>query len=393
MTQQAVSSESQNQNAQGLGASSDIGRTPLYALHQELGAKMAPFAGYEMPISYPLGVMKEHLHTRAEIGVFDVSHMGQAWLEGDDVVAAIETLVPNDVAALAPGQQRYAQLLSESGGILDDLMIARSDQSHGRAGLFLVVNAACKDADFAHIEAALSGRATLTRVEDRALIAVQGPKAAALLSAEVPELATLPFMGVIRSSLFGADCLISRSGYTGEDGYEISLPVDDAERVTRLLLNFENVEMIGLGARDSLRLEAGLCLYGHDMDETVTPIEAALIWSISKRRRVEGGFPGDTRVQAQLRDGVARKRVGIRPEGRAPAREGVEIADEAGTVIGKITSGGFGPSVGGPIAMGYVPTSFASPGTAVNLLIRGKSAPAQVVKTPFAPQRYYRGEG
>lgn len=391
MTQKTASSVEQ-QTEQTLVDAPRVDRTPLHALHLALGAKMAPFAGYDMPISYPLGVMKEHLHTRAEVGVFDVSHMGQAWLEGDDVVEAIEMLVPNDVAALAPGQQRYAQLLNEEGGILDDLMIARTSAAHGRDGLFLVVNAACKEADFAHLEAALAGKATLTRVEDRALIAVQGPKAASLLSAEAPELATLPFMGVARLSLYGVDCLVSRSGYTGEDGYEISLPAEETARLTGLLIDQDGVEMIGLGARDSLRLEAGLCLYGHDMDATITPVEAALTWSISKRRRAEGGFSGASRIQAQLRDGVARTRVGIRPAGRAPAREGVEITDPAtGTIIGKITSGGFGPSVGGPIAMGYVPASHALPGTPVNLIIRGKLALAEVVKTPFAPQRYYRG--
>ncbi len=369
-------------------------QTPLHRLHESFGAKMVGFAGYAMPVSYPLGVLKEHLHTRASVGLFDVSHMGQAWLEGvdgADPAAALESLVPADLAGLGLNRQRYSQLLNEAGGIRDDLMIARTDAALGRDGLFLVVNAACKDADFAHIDSALTGRARLTRIEDRTLIAVQGPKAASLMSTHAPELATLPFMALTRVDILGVDCLISRSGYTGEDGYEVSLPADAAEDFARALLDQDGVAMIGLGARDSLRLEAGLCLYGHDLDETTTPIEAGLTWSIGKRRREAGGFPGAAIIQQQLAEGVARKRVGIRPEGRAPAREGTEIRDRDDAAIGTVTSGGFGPTVGGPIAMGYVAAAHAAPGTSVFLSVRGKSLPAEVVKTPFVPQRYYRG--
>ena len=315
---------------------------------------------------------------------------GLAGRESEDPAAALESLVPADLVGLGLNRQRYSQLLNDAGGIRDDLMIARTDAALGRAGLFLVVNAACKEADFSHIETALAGRAALTRIEDRALIAVQGPKAAALMSTHAPELATLPFMGLTRVAMLGIDCLVSRCGYTGEDGYEVSLPADAAEDFARALLAEDGVEMIGLGARDSLRLEAGLCLYGHDLDETTTPVEAALTWSIGRRRRAEGGFPGAAIIQRQLAEGVKRKRVGIRPEGRAPAREGAEIMDRDGAPIGIVTSGGFGPTVGGPIAMGYVQTDHAAPGSRLFLSVRGKALPAEVVKTPFVPQRYYR---
>ncbi len=366
--------------------------TALHALHVALGARMVPFAGYDMPVQYPDGILKEHLHTRAAAGLFDVSHMGQAVLRSDgDVAAALETLVPADIKGLAPGQMRYTQLLNEQGGILDDLMVTRPAEPDRQDTLFLVVNAACKDADFALIEQTLSGVAALTRLEDRSLIALQGPQAAAVLSRMAPSVATMPFMTAAAMSIDGVDAIVSRSGYTGEDGYEISVPDADGDAFARRLIDQPEVKAIGLGARDSLRLEAGLCLYGHDIDETTTPIEAALTWSVGKRRREEGGFPGADVVQRQLADGVTRRRVGLLPEGRAPAREGTVITDADGAEIGRVTSGGFGPSLGGPMAMGYVAIAHAKVDTPVNLIVRGKAQPARVAKMPFVPQRYYRG--
>ena len=366
-------------------------KTPLHALHQRLGAKMAGFAGYDMPIQYGLGILKEHLHTRAAAGLFDVSHMGQAWLTGADPAAALERMVPGDLQGLAPGRQRYTQFLNGKGGILDDLMVTRAGEPLGHEGLFVVVNAACKDADFARMETTLAGEAALERIEDRALVALQGPLAASVLSRFADGVDTMPFMSAMRVSVAGVDCLVSRSGYSGEDGYEISIPQNDAMGLSETLLGCAEVEAIGLGARDSLRLEAGLCLYGHDIDEGTTPLEAGLLWSIGKRRREQGGFPGAEIVQAQIRDGVARKRVGILPDGRAPAREGTEILSADGKPIGTVTSGGFGPSVGGPVAMGYVAADFAAAGTPVQLSVRGKLLPAAVHKLPFVEQRYYRG--
>lgn len=360
--------------------------TPLDALHRSLGGKMVPFAGYAMPVQYPAGILTEHLHTRAAAGLFDVSHMGQALLLGPDAAVALETLVPGDLQVLKEGATRYTQLTDENGGILDDLMATkRSD------GLYLVVNAACKDADFARIEAKIGSRAKLQRLDDRALLALQGPKAAEVMARLAPDSVGQKFM-TLRAGKIGAfDCWFTRSGYTGEDGYEISVPAAQAEGLAKLLLDQPEVKPIGLGARDSLRLEAGLCLYGHDIDTTTSPIEADLVWSISKRRRAEGGFPGAARVQKELADGPSRKRVGILPEGRAPAREGTEIVDSSGNKIGIVTSGGFGPTVNGPIAMGYVPASFAQPGTPVGLVVRGKTLPAKIAGMPFAPHRYFRG--
>lgn len=371
--------------------STNLKKTPLHALHQRLGAKMAGFAGYDMPIQYGLGILKEHLHTRAAAGLFDVSHMGQAWLTGADPAAAMERMVPGDLQALAPGQQRYTQFLNDKGGILDDLMVTRAGEPMGHDGLFIVVNAACKDADFARMEKTLSGAADLERIGDRALVALQGPQAATVLSRFADGVDTMPFMTAKRVSVAGVDCLVSRSGYSGEDGYEISIPAADAMDLSETLLACEEVEAIGLGARDSLRLEAGLCLYGHDIDEGTTPVEAGLLWSIGKRRRTDGGFPGADVVGAQIKDGVSRKRVGILPEGRAPAREGTEILSAEGNPIGTVTSGGFGPSVGGPVAMGYVAVEHATAGTPVQLSVRGKLLPAAVHKLPFVEQRYYRG--
>jgi aminomethyltransferase len=367
-----------------------LARTPLHALHLALGAKMAGFAGYDMPINYPMGVLQEHLHTRAHAGLFDVSHMGQAWLSGKDAAARLETLVPGDLAALAPGRTRYTQLLDAEAGILDDLMVTRvSGSAGGEEVLFLVVNAGRKAQDFAHIAAALPDL-TLEVLPDRALIALQGPRAAAALATLVPGHDTQPFMSMTKARWNGATLYVSRSGYTGEDGYEISIPADAAEAFANALLALPEVKPIGLGARDSLRLEAGLCLYGHDIDTTTTPAEAQLMWSISKRRRAEGGFPGAARLQAQIAQGPARRRVGIRPEGRAPAREGVEI-HAGGRKIGVVTSGGFGPSVNGPVAMGYVEAAQAAPGTKVELIVRGKALPGEVVALPFTPARFYRG--
>ena len=352
---------------------------------------MAPFAGYHMPIKYPTGVLGEHLHTRAKAGLFDVSHMGQGILSGPHAAARLETLVPGDLAALAQGRIRYTQFLNADGGILDDLMVTRlPPAANGDERLFLVVNAACKVQDFARLRAALP-ELKLEILEDRALLALQGPLAAAVLATLAPGFADMPFMS-LREGRFGAVPLtVTRSGYTGEDGYEISLPADEAEAFARALLAHPQVLPIGLGARDSLRLEAGLCLYGHDIDETISPIEAALTWSISKRRRAEGGFPGADRIQRELREGPSRLRVGLLPEGRAPAREGTIITDEAGAEIGVVTSGGFGPSLNGPLAMGYVAAAHAALNTPVRLVVRGKPLPARIVALPFVPNHFYRG--
>lgn len=360
--------------------------TPLHGLHLELKARMVPFAGYDMPVQYPLGILKEHLHTREGAGLFDVSHMGQVRLRGDDPAGALETLVPGDLRALGENRIRYTMLTNERAGILDDLMVTnRGDH------LFLVVNASTKHADMEHIRAALGSRVELEYLADRALLALQGPRAAAVLARFAPEAAEMKFMTAADATVGGIPVALSRSGYTGEDGYEISVEAARAEDLARLLLAEPEVEAIGLGARDSLRLEAGLCLYGHDIDETTTPVEAGLTWSISKRRRAEGGYPGDAVVARQLRDGPPRVRVGIRPEGRAPAREHTEVTDAAGSRVGEVTSGGFGPTVNGPVAMGYVPASLSAPGTPVSLVVRGKPLPAQVAAMPFAPHRYHRG--
>ncbi len=370
-------------------------RTPLYDLHVSLGAKMVPFAGYEMPVQYPLGVLKEHLWTREKAGLFDVSHMGQAALIAADgrfetVARFLETLVPADIQGLSIGQQRYSQLLAADGGILDDLMVTRPIAPNTEGMLFLVVNAGCKDADYAHIGKHLPAGIKLDIMNDRALLALQGPASGEVMARLSPDAAALSFM-TARSTRMGAfDCHVSRSGYTGEDGFEISVRDTSAVALTQLLLSDERVQPIGLGARDSLRLEGGLCLYGHDIDTTTSPIEAGLAWSIQKRRRAEGGFPGAARIQAELANGPSRRRVGIRPEGRAPAREGTEILSASGAKIGVVTSGGFGPTVNGPVAMGYVAASHAKPGTPVQLMVRGKPMPASVVAMPFAPHRYKR---
>jgi aminomethyltransferase len=367
--------------------------TPLNALHRARGARMVPFAGYEMPVQYADGIIAEHLHVRNEAGLFDVSHMGQAFLVGPDhdaAARALESLVPADIRALAPGRQRYTQLLSDDGGIIDDLMVTRSPEPSEDGVLMLVVNAACKEADFAHLSERLPTGVRLIRAEHRALIALQGPKAAAVLARHCPGAIGLPFMTASSASFDGIDCHVSRSGYSGEDGFEISVKANRVRAIAERLLGHGEVKPIGLGARDSLRLEAGLCLYGHDIDLSTSPIEAGLAWSIGKRRREEGGFPGAARVLAELAGGPARRRVGLKPEGRVPAREGAEIHASDGRTIGKVTSGGFGPTLNGPVAMGYVERSFAEPGTAVALVVRGRDLPASVVPLPFVPHRYAR---
>jgi aminomethyltransferase len=357
--------------------------TPLHALHRELGAKMVPFAGYDMPVQYPMGILGEHKHTRAKAGLFDVSHMGQVRIDRADAAQVMETLVPGDIIGLTAGRMRYTQFTNAAGGILDDLMVTQAGDH-----LFVVVNAACKDQDIALMRDAFGG--SLTVLEDRALLALQGPAAVAVLAGLAPQAADLTFMTGAAMDVAGQPCFVTRSGYTGEDGFEISVPADGAEALARTLLDHADVAPIGLGARDSLRLEAGLCLYGHDIDTTTSPVEAALLWSIGKRRREEGGFPGAARIQKEIAEGTTRKRVGLKPEGRAPAREGTEIVDADGTPIGTVTSGGFGPSVEGPVAMGYVASAQAAVGTAVALMVRGKPLPATIVKLPFVTPGYKR---
>jgi aminomethyltransferase len=361
-------------------------QTVLYALHQELGGKIVPFAGYALPVQYSAGIMAEHKQAREAAALFDVSHMGQLRLEGADRIAALEALVPADLASLAVGRQRYSFFTNDAGGILDDLMISNQGD-----GLFLVVNAACKQADIAHLKAGLEGEVTLTELSDRALIALQGPMAADVLARLAPAVRTLAFMDCKPVDIDGAACLVSRSGYTGEDGFEISVPAERAEALARRLLAQEEVAPVGLGARDSLRLEAGLCLYGHDIDETTTPVEADLTWAIQKRRRLEGGFPGAAVVQRQLAEGAPRRRVGLQPQGRAPVREGAELQNDKGEVVGKVTSGGFGPTAGAPVAMGYVTTGLAAEGTPLNAMVRGKPLPCRVAALPFVPHNYFRG--
>jgi aminomethyltransferase len=369
-------------------------KTPLHALHVELGARMSPFAGYDMPIQYRSGVLAEHLHTRKAVGLFDVSHMGQALIVGGDhaaVASFLESLCPADLLNLRPGRQRYTQLLNQDGGIVDDLMVTRPTGAEG--ALRLVVNASRKEVDFALIRQRLPLGVRLTLLPEAALIALQGPLAASTLARLAPGEAveTMAFMSARAAQIAGFETFASRSGYTGEDGYEISIASAQAESFARILLDQPDVAPIGLGARDSLRLEAGLCLYGHELDETIDPIEAALSWSIQKRRRVEGGFPGAERIQGALAIGPARRRVGVLPDGRAPAREGAEIVSSDGAQIGVVTSGGFGPSFNGPIAMGYVARAHAAVGTPINLMVRGKPLSARVVTLPFHPHAYYRG--
>ncbi|MEH6468691.1 MAG: glycine cleavage system aminomethyltransferase GcvT [Porticoccus sp.] len=368
----------------------DLKATPLKALHLELGARMVPFAGYEMPVQYPDGIKTEHLHTRQHAGLFDVSHMGQVVITGDGVAAALEKLVPVELETLGINKQTYALFTNEQGGILDDLMIVRWAEDC----FFLVVNAACKEQDIAYLRRALPGF-EIEYLEGRGLLALQGPAAVDVMAQLAPDIRELVFMTGSRVILEGSDCYITRSGYTGEDGFEISVPAGSAEALARKLVSFEQVNAIGLGARDSLRLEAGLCLYGHDLDTETTPIQASLLWSISKSRRADGvkagGFPGAEIIFNEQANGASRKRVGLKVEGRAPVREGAELVNAQGEQVGVVTSGGFGPSLEAPLAMGYVTTEYAAVGTQLNAMVRGKPRPVTVEKMPFVPQRYYRG--
>lgn len=365
--------------------------TPLHAVHVELGAKMVPFAGYDMPVQYPLGVKKEHLHTRQAAGLFDVSHMGQLRLHGVDAAAALERLVPVDVIDLPVGKQRYAIFTNPQGGILDDLMVANLGDH-----LFLVVNAACKAQDIAHLTAHLPAGVHLEVIEDRALLALQGPKAAQILAQWQPAAADMRFMDIQTLAINGIECIVSRSGYTGEDGFEISVPADKAVAFAQALAEHPDVEWIGLGARDSLRLECGLCLYGHDLDETTTPVEASLLWAIQPVRRIggerAGGFPGAEIILKQIESKqVDRKRVGLVGQTKAPVREGTELFDSDGNKVGIVTSGTVGPTAEQPISMGYVRADLAVIGHELFAEVRGKMLPMTIEKMPFVPQRYYRG--
>ena len=359
--------------------------TPLDAWHRARGARMVEFAGYAMPVQYQ-GVLAEHLHCRTQAALFDVSHMGQATLTGATAAAALERLVPGDMLSLKPGRQRYTLLTNEAGGIIDDLMVANL----GRERLFLVVNASRKDADFTHIATDLPTGVQLHLQEDRALLALQGPAASTVIARLGQEAAGQPFMGIAEVPLAGISCLVSRSGYTGEDGFEISVPAEHAAALADKLVAEPEVSPAGLGARDSLRLEAGLCLYGNDIDELTTPVEADLTWVIGKRRRTAWDFPGAAAIRDQFEHGAHRHRVGIRPDGRAPARALTDIVAGDGTAAGTVTSGGFSPTLTAPIAMGYVRKDLAAEGTPLHLIVRGKPLPARVVALPFVPHRYAR---
>jgi aminomethyltransferase len=375
---------------------SALKRTPLHALHLARGGKMVPFAFYDMPVQYSAGVLREHLHVRNAAGLFDVSHMGQIALRPksgrlEDAALALERLVPQDIVAIAPGRQRYAQFTNEAGGILDDLMVANFGDH-----LFLVVNAACKSEDESHLRAHLSDACLIEPLPGRALIALQGPKAESVLAKLCADVSAMRFMDSGPRRIDGIDCFVSRSGYTGEDGFEISVPVDSAEALATKLLDDSDVLPIGLGARDSLRLEAGLCLYGHDIDTATTPVEGALEWSIQKSRRTggarAGGFAGAYKILSQFGSGASRRRVGLRPEGRAPVREGAALFADATSSeqIGTVTSGGFGPSLNAPVAMGYLPSSHAATSTTVFAEVRGQRLPMQVASMPFVPNNYKR---
>jgi aminomethyltransferase len=364
--------------------------TPLSALHRRLGARMVPFAGYEMPVQYPAGILAEHLHTRTRASLFDVAHMGQLRLSGPDAARALEALVPADVVGLAPGRQCYSFFTNDAGGILDDLMIANLGDA-----LVLVVNAARKQHDLAWLQTQIGARCRIESLDDRALLALQGPHAAQALAALAPQIGTLTFMSVTRARIDGAECVVSRSGYTGEDGFEISVPAAQAEAFAERLLALEGVAPAGLGARDSLRLEAGLCLYGHDIDESTSPVEARLAWALAQARREggvrPGGYPGAEVIATQLREGAVRQRVGLRPDGRAPVREGETLLDANGVAAGKVTSGGFGATVNGPIAMAYVATRCTKQGTELQAIVRERPRACRVTALPFVPHRYFRG--
>jgi len=369
---------------------SALKRTPLHALHVSLGARMVPFAGYEMPVQYRAGILNEHLQTRKSAGLFDVSHMGQAFLQGSDPARALELVTPADLVGLRDGQMRYGLLLNSEGGIRDDFMVARLA---GRPWLYLIVNAATKDSDFVYIAGHLNGAITIEPQAGRALLALQGPNAESVLSRHTEGASSLAFLNLAEMTVAGAPAIVSRSGYTGEDGFEISLASGDAEDVARKLLAEPEVLPVGLGARDTLRLEAGLCLYGHDIDETTSPIEADLAWTIGKRRKMARDFPAAERIIGQLMNGARRRRVGLMLKDKTPAREGAELVDAAGAGIGRVTSGGFGPSAGVPIAMGYVDADHAADGTELAAMVRGTARAAVVSPLPFVPHRYIRKSG
>jgi aminomethyltransferase len=370
-------------------------QTPLFDAHIERGARMAPFAGYAMPIQYPTGIIEEHVWTRTRASVFDISHMGQAIVLAKDgrhetAASALEALLPADLLGLAPGQQRYSQLLNADGGVIDDLIVTRPFESSGNGKLILVLNAARKDADLGYLAAQLAESVRTEPQPELALIALQGPKSGEILGALCPESRDLRFMQATRARIGACECGVSRSGYTGEDGFEISVAASDAPDLWRALLDCEDVRPCGLGARDSLRLEAGLCLYGHELDETISPVEAGLAWSIPRGRRTNGGFPGQQRILDEIGGGPARMRVGILPEGRAPARDGAMILSPDGDEIGVVTSGGYSPTLKRPIAMGYVTSEHARPETRVMLVVRGASLDARIVRLPFVPHAYRR---
>ena len=365
-------------------------QTPLYGLHISLGARIVPFAGYAMPVQYKSGIIKEHAYTRSRAGLFDVSHMGQLRLAGADAAATLETVTPADIVDLPDGRQRYALLTNDEGGVLDDFMAAKLAGS-----LYIVVNASRKHADIAHLRTRIGGRCTIEVLDGRALLALQGPAAARVLARLAPETAALEFMSVATANLTGTECIVSRSGYTGEDGFEISVDAGRADALARELLCHEEVEPIGLGARDSLRLEAGLCLYGNDLDTTTTPVEAGLSWAVAKSRRTggarPGGYPGAAVIARELAGGAARRRVALLPRSRVPLRGGSMLQGPDGADAGRVTSGGFGPTLGAPVAMGYVEAPLARPGTMLSAIVRGKTIPVEVANMPVVPHGYVRG--
>ncbi len=378
-----------------MNSSENLQRTALFELHQKAQAKIVPFAGYEMPLSYPDGIIKEHLHTREKAGLFDVSHMGQIRVSGGDAARLLETLMPIDLVALQSGQQKYALLLNAEGGIIDDLMISRMAEDV----FILVVNAACKTNDFNHLHKQLGSRLQIDMLAHKSLLALQGPVAAQVMGRLGHDLSDMGFMAVRQLRVNGIDCLFSRSGYSGEDGFEISVDNDYALEFATTLLQDEAVKWVGLGARDSLRLEAGLCLYGHDITTETTPIEGNLLWAISKARRLggerAGGFPGEQVILPQIPKQVSKLLVGLSPQGRIPIREGAVLEysqdeDSAGTVVGKVTSGGFSPNLGRPICIGYVDIEHSAENSRLNTLVRGKRLPLVVIKLPFVSRRYYR---
>jgi aminomethyltransferase len=374
-----------------MSVGSEIRETPLHKMHVDAGAKMVPFAGYEMPVSYPLGIKKEHTHTRERAGLFDVSHMGQIRLSGEHAMSALESLVPVDIIDLPLMKTRYALFTSENGGVMDDLMVTNL----GGNSLFLVVNAACKDSDFEHLQHNLGSSCELELCDDLALLALQGPKAVKVLSEHAPSIKEMAFMTAKQTKIDEIDCLVTRSGYTGEDGFEISVSAKDAESLASLLIANDEVEWIGLGARDSLRLEAGLSLYGHELDISHSPVESSLNWALSKVRRLggerEGNYLGDQVILNQLENGSDTKVVGILPEGKMPVRDGAIIQDENGNQVGYVTSGGFGPTLNKPISIARIETKFNQSQSKLFGLVRDKIIAVEIVKLPFVKHNYYRG--